>query len=58
MIKRIDVASAFLKLLVQVVRSLEQSIRSDVIVEAEGGVGAAGGKASWRRLPLSYDQKD
>lgn len=47
--KRIDVASAFLKLLVQVVRSLEQSTKSDVIVEAEGVVGAAGGKASWRR---------
>lgn len=49
LIKRIDVASAFLKLLVQVMRSLEQSTRSDVIVEAEGVVGAAGGKASQRR---------
>lgn len=53
MIKRIDVASAFFKLLVQVMRSLEQSTRSDVIVEAEGVVGAAGGKASQRRCPLS-----
>lgn len=34
-------ASAFLKLLVQVVRSLEQSIRSDVIVEAEGCSGSS-----------------